>query len=105
MASRRLHGEVLVRDFHLSPLVVGRALRRQVMLRLQVLEELACNHRFEGGVIERERLFYVRLHRLDPARCGGGPIARCRGLTTACSLHRFRHVASRVRFDGLGPPS
>lgn len=41
MASRRLHGEVLVRDFHLSPSVVGRALRRQIMLRLQILEELA----------------------------------------------------------------
>lgn len=40
MASRRLHGEVLVRDFHLSPMVVGRALRRQLMLRLQVLEDL-----------------------------------------------------------------
>lgn len=41
MASRRLHGEVLVRDFHLSPEVVGRALRRQMMLRLQMLEDLA----------------------------------------------------------------
>ena len=41
MAWRRLHGEVLVRDFHLSPEVVGRALRRQMMLRLQMLEELA----------------------------------------------------------------
>jgi len=41
MASRRLHGEVLVRDFHLAPEIVGRALRRQVMLRLQVLEDLA----------------------------------------------------------------
>ena len=40
MASRRLHGEVLVRDFHLAPVVVGRSLRRQIMLRLQVLEEL-----------------------------------------------------------------
>jgi DnaJ-domain-containing protein 1 len=40
MASRRLHGEVLVRDFHLSPSVVGRALRRQMMLRLSILEEL-----------------------------------------------------------------
>jgi DnaJ-domain-containing protein 1 len=40
MASRRLHGEVLVRDFHLSPSVVGRALRSQLMLRLQVLEEM-----------------------------------------------------------------
>jgi DnaJ-domain-containing protein 1 len=41
LASRRLHGEVLVRDFHLSPEIVGRALRRQLMLRLQMLEELA----------------------------------------------------------------
>jgi len=41
MASRRLHGEVLVRDFHLSPEIVGRALRRQLMLRLQMLEQLA----------------------------------------------------------------
>src|SRR4051812_45180916 len=40
MASRRLHGEVLVRDFQLSPEVVGRALRRQLMLRISVLEEL-----------------------------------------------------------------
>lgn len=41
MASRRLHGEVLVRDFHLSPEIVDRALRRQIMLRLSVVEELA----------------------------------------------------------------
>src|SRR5688572_28406154 len=41
MASRRLHGEVLIRDFHLSPEVIGRALRMQLMLRLSVLEELA----------------------------------------------------------------
>lgn len=40
MASRRLHGEVLVRDFHLSPEVVDRAVRRQMMLRLSVLEDL-----------------------------------------------------------------
>lgn len=41
MASRRLHGEVLVRDFHLSPEVVGRALRRQLMVRLAMLEEIS----------------------------------------------------------------
>lgn len=40
MASRRLHGEVLVRDFHLSPEIVDRALRRQIMHRLTVLEDL-----------------------------------------------------------------
>lgn len=40
MASQRLHGEVLVRDFHISPEVVGRALRKQVTLRLQMLDSL-----------------------------------------------------------------
>lgn len=41
MASRRLHGEVLVRDFHLSPEIVDRALRRQIMIRLAILEDVA----------------------------------------------------------------
>ncbi|MBV9947963.1 MAG: J domain-containing protein [Myxococcales bacterium] len=40
MSSQRLHGEVLVGDFHLSPHVVGSALRRQVLARLSVLEDL-----------------------------------------------------------------
>jgi hypothetical protein len=41
MASRRLHGEVLTGEFHVSPSVVGAALRRQVLARLAVLEQLA----------------------------------------------------------------
>jgi hypothetical protein len=41
LASRRLHGEVLVGEFHVSPAVVGRALRRQIAARLQSLEDLA----------------------------------------------------------------
>lgn len=41
MASRRLHGDVLVRDFQLAPEIVERALRRQLLLRLDVLDELA----------------------------------------------------------------
>jgi hypothetical protein len=40
MTSSRLHGEVLVSEFHLSPTVVGNALRRQVMGRLAVIEQL-----------------------------------------------------------------
>lgn len=40
MASQRLHGEVLVRDFRLSPDVVDRALRRQIVQRLHVIDEL-----------------------------------------------------------------
>jgi DnaJ-domain-containing protein 1 len=41
MASQRLHGDVLVRDFHISPGVVGRALRKQMLLRLQMLDAVA----------------------------------------------------------------
>jgi DnaJ-domain-containing protein 1 len=40
MASRRLHGEILVDEFHLSPSVVGLALRRQLTLRLASLDQL-----------------------------------------------------------------
>ena len=41
IASRRLHGEVLVRDFKLSPTLIDTALRRQLLTRLGVLERLA----------------------------------------------------------------
>jgi hypothetical protein len=41
LASQRLHGEVLIGEFHVSPAVVGRALRQQLAARLQALEELA----------------------------------------------------------------
>jgi hypothetical protein len=41
MAAGRLHGEVLVSEFHLAPEVVGRAVRRQLLSRLSALEALA----------------------------------------------------------------
>ncbi|MCL2448477.1 MAG: J domain-containing protein [Polyangiaceae bacterium] len=40
LASRRLHGEVLVDDFFVAPEVVGRALRRQAVARLTILERV-----------------------------------------------------------------
>jgi hypothetical protein len=40
MASQRLHGEVLIDDFRLSPAVIGNALRRQMVARLAVLDRL-----------------------------------------------------------------
>jgi hypothetical protein len=40
IASRRLHGEVLVRDFKLSPTLIDTALRRQLLTRMGVLERL-----------------------------------------------------------------
>jgi DnaJ-domain-containing protein 1 len=41
IASRRLHGEVLVRDFKLSPALIDTALRRQLLTRLGVIERLS----------------------------------------------------------------
>jgi hypothetical protein len=41
MTSRRLHGEVLVDEFRLSPGVVGGALRRQLLGRLAAIDRLA----------------------------------------------------------------
>jgi hypothetical protein len=40
LASQRLHGDVLVTEFQVSPSVVGNALRRQLLLRLETLEQL-----------------------------------------------------------------
>lgn len=40
LASARLHGEVLVQDFCVSPTVVLSALRRQIQIRLAALESL-----------------------------------------------------------------
>jgi hypothetical protein len=41
LASQRLHGEVLIKDFRVSPSVVDRALRTQALLRLKMLEVLS----------------------------------------------------------------
>lgn len=41
MASQRLHGEVLIDDFRLSPSIVGEALRRQVTARLSMIDQLS----------------------------------------------------------------
>jgi hypothetical protein len=40
LASRKLHGQVLVDEFNLAPSLVGRALRRQMCARLVALEQL-----------------------------------------------------------------
>jgi hypothetical protein len=40
MAAGRLHGEVLVREFHLAPNVVTQALRRQLLSRLAALDAI-----------------------------------------------------------------
>jgi DnaJ-domain-containing protein 1 len=57
IGSRRLHGEVLVGDFRMSPAVVALALRRQALARLAVIESLP----------DARIAFRVAV---KPARCG-----------------------------------
>jgi hypothetical protein len=40
ISSQRLHGDVLVQDFHVEGAVVGAALRRQIITRLERLDQL-----------------------------------------------------------------
>ncbi len=65
MASRRLHGEVLVHDFRLSPTIVGRALRRQIDARLSTIEELA-DARIAFRVAVRQPRWALQSAPLDP---------------------------------------
>jgi DnaJ domain len=41
LASQRLHGEVLIGEFHLSPAIVDDAVRRQLETRLSAIERIA----------------------------------------------------------------
>jgi len=93
MASRRLHGEVLVRDFQLSPEIVDRALRRQVMLRLSVLEDLAdaqvafrVTVRAPRGALTEEPLVAHEF-------LSGRKRARDRGETPASGTYRARPLS------------
>ena len=65
MASRRLHGEVLVHDFRLSPTIVGRALRLQIDARLSTIEELA-DARIAFRVAVRQPRWALQSAPLDP---------------------------------------
>lgn len=97
MASRRLHGEVLVRDFHLSPEVVGRALRRQLMLRLKMLEELPDARIFYRVTVPVPRGALVD-EPLDSSEFLAGR-RRARDRAPAPQNGTFR-TAQRARFPG-----
>lgn len=83
LAQQRLHGEVLVAEFHIAPSVVGRALRAQLALRLDALERLAdCALRFRVAVrpprealsqpLGPEQFLHGRRRRRDGASHGAG---------------------------------
>lgn len=109
LASRRLHGEVLVRDFHLSPEIVGRTVRRQLMLRLQILEELAdaqISYRAamrapRGALVEEPLAPTEFLSGRKRARDRGEPVSGTyrsvpRGASFGASMDRGRATAYRT---------
>ncbi len=65
MASRRLHGEVLVHDFRMSPAIVGKALRRQIDARLSAIEEIV-DARVAFRVAVRQPRWALQSPPLDP---------------------------------------
>jgi hypothetical protein len=87
IASRRLHGEVLVRDFKLSPALIDTALRRQLLTRLGVIERLPdaqVSFRVtvrppRGALLDdplRPPEFLSGRRRLRDKTAGSGPAAR-----------------------------
>jgi DnaJ-domain-containing protein 1 len=108
MSSHRLHGDVLVQDFQIDGTVVGEALRRQILARLERLDRLT-----DARVLFRVAIRTPRGALTDappPASqfLGGRKRARdaTRQSTSApppressarvCSPHRSREVALRV---------
>jgi DnaJ-domain-containing protein 1 len=74
ISSRRLHGEVLVREFRLSRAVVSAALRRQLLERLAVIDDLG-DARLAFRVALRPPHWALGDASLDPREYvkGGGP--------------------------------
>jgi hypothetical protein len=85
--SRRLHGQVLIDEFCLSPEVVGAALRRQLLWRLGVLEQLS----------DARVAFRVAL-RVPPSAVHDKP------LEPREFLHGRRRLRERVPGRGAGAP-
>ncbi len=95
MASQRLHGEVLVDDFRLSPDVVGNALRQQVLARLGVLDRLGdARVSFRVAVRVPRGALTGRLTPGSPRTPWDPPLAP----------HEFLHGRRRLRERG-GQPS
>jgi DnaJ-domain-containing protein 1 len=103
MASRRLHGEVLVDEFHLAPSVVGTALRRQILARLTALEQLA-DARVSFRVAVRAPAGALHHSPLEPGEFLHGR-RRARARTHAMPAVSASRDATSWRLLGLPPGS
>jgi DnaJ-domain-containing protein 1 len=93
MASSRLHGQVLIDDFRLSPEVVGNALRRQILGRLAALERLG------------DARVSFRVAMRPPRNVLGGSEVRARPLHPSEFLHGRRRLRDRDAGPSCGPRS
>ena len=96
LASQRLHGDVLVTEFQVSPSVVGNALRRQMLLRLEALEQLPDARVCFRVIVRPPRgsLASWTPRRVDRASSYGGP-----------GPHAFLHGRRRARERAASAPS
>jgi DnaJ-domain-containing protein 1 len=83
LSARRLHGEVLVTEFQLSPDVIDRALRQQLSVRLHALEQLQD----------------ARIHFRAAVRAPRGAL-----LDRPLSSDEFLRGRARARDRGAAPP-
>jgi hypothetical protein len=114
MASQRLHGEVLVNDFRLSPEVVGSALRRQVLARLAVIDQLPdARVSFRVAVRVPRGALTGRVSATSSSSAWDPPLApqeflhgrrRLRERGTRTPLPAARSVASSSSWQVLGLP-
>jgi hypothetical protein len=103
MSSHRLHGEVLVDEFRLSPSVVGDALRRQLLARLASIDTLAdARVSFRVAVRPpRGALYQAPLGAAEFLQ--GRRRARARGSARASSAVESRADAAAWRVLGVPP--
>jgi DnaJ-domain-containing protein 1 len=103
MTSHRLHGEVLVDEFHLAPSVVGAALRRQLLSRLTALDQIA-DARVSFRVAVRAPRGALHQAPLDPREFLHGR-RRARARTPAPPAVHASRDATPWRVLGLPPGS
>ncbi|MBX3228152.1 MAG: DnaJ domain-containing protein [Labilithrix sp.] len=94
MASQRLHGEVLVRDFQIAPQVVERALRKQILMRLQMLEGLVDAQVFYRVAVRPPRGALVDEPLGADEFLAGRKRARDRAVEPASGVYRTARPAS-----------
>jgi hypothetical protein len=105
ISSKRLHGEVLVLDFHLAPEIVHGAVRRQMLTRLTRIEQLPDAQLRFRVTVKAPRGASIK-EPLAPAQfLSGRPRLRDRGTKTGPVFPRSTPRAASSPAPASPPPS